>query len=272
MDRLLIAILGLLLVACSAGNVAGTSERQDGRLTIFAASSLTDAFTELSERFEALNPQVTTRLNFAGSSELATQLMEGAPADLFASANANQMANAANAGLIAGEPIPFLTNRLVVVVPADNPAGLQTFGDLSGQGIRFVSAAPGVPIRDFTEQVLEKAAADPALGPAFRTAVMANLVSEEANVRQLVAKVALGEADAGIVYQSDVTADIAGRLGVIEIPERLNVTAVYPIAHVAGSQNEKIARAFVDLLLSVEGQEILAKWGFGPVPDGSRSN
>jgi molybdate transport system substrate-binding protein len=233
---------------------------------VFAAASLTDAFTEIGEVFESQNPGVTVLFSFAGSSDLATQLAEGAPADLFASANSRQMQNVVDAGRTAGEPVNFLTNSLVVIVPADNPAGIETLADLANEGIGFVSAAPDVPIREFTEQVLDKATADPEYGADFKEAVMANLVSEEANVRQLAAKVALGEADAGIVYKSDVTPDIAGQVRVIEIAEAVNVVAVYPIAVADDSAYPELAQAFIDFVLSDEGQDILNRWGFGPAP------
>jgi molybdate transport system substrate-binding protein len=235
-------------------------------LTVFAASSLTDAFTEMGQVFEEQHPGATVQFNFGASSDLATQLAEGAPGDVFASANTRQMENAAAAGRIAGDPAPFLTNSLVLIVPADNPAGIETLTDLAHDGVKFVSAAPDVPIRGFTEEMLDNAAADPAYGEEFKTAVLANLVSEETNVRQLAAKVVLGEADAGVVYQSDVTPDIADQVQVIEIPDALNVVAVYPIAAISDSASPETAQAFLDLILSDEGQAILAKWGFGPRP------
>ncbi len=262
----LLVLSGLLAVACDAQGTPEPAAPVEANLTVFAAASLTDAFVEIGAVFESRNPGVTVRFSFGGSSELATQLAEGAPADVFASANERQMQNTVDAGRIAGEPISFLTNSLVVIVPADNPAGIETVADLANEGLRFVSAAPAVPIRQFTEQVLDKAAADPAYGAGFKDAVMANLVSEEANVRQLAAKVALGEADAGIVYKSDVTPDIADQVRVIAIAEATNVVAVYPIAATEDSASPEAAQAFIDFLLSDEGQTMLAKWGFGPAP------
>lgn len=220
----------------------------------------------MGQVFEGQHPGATVLFNFGASSDLATQLAEGAPGDVFASANARQMENAVAANRIAGEPVNFLTNSLVVIVPADNPAGIEALADLANAGVKFVSAAPDVPIRGFTDQMLDKAAADPAYGEEFKTAVLANIVSEEANVRQLAAKVVLGEADAGVVYKSDVTPDIADQVKVIEIPEALNVIAVYPIAALSDSASPETAQAFIDLALSDEGQAILAKWGFGPRP------
>jgi molybdate transport system substrate-binding protein len=182
------------------------------------------------------------------------------------------MQNAVTAGRIAGEPVAFLTNQLIVIAPADNPAGLETLADLANEGVKFVSALPDVPIRVFTEEMLDKVSADPAYGPGFKAAVLANLVSEEANVRQLAAKVALGEADAGVVYKSDVTPDIAGQVKVIEIPDEFNVVAVYPIGLINDAPAAELGQAFVAFSLSPEGQAILATWGFGPAPNGSTGN
>jgi molybdate transport system substrate-binding protein len=280
---IVLIVLCLLLIGCSVPQTAAPEpteavaapeeeptdapaeeEMEEATLTVFAASSLTDVFTELGQLFEGQHDGITVALNFASSSDLATQLAEGAPADVFASANNAQMENAVNAGRIGSDPASFLTNTLVVIVPADNPAGIETLADLATEGIRFVSALPDVPIRGFTEDMLDNAAADPAYGAEFKEAVLANLVSEEANVRQLAAKVALGEADAGVVYKSDVTPDIVDQVQVIEIPAELNVIAVYPIATTNDSANPELAQAFVDLVLSEEGQAILEEWGFGP--------
>jgi molybdate transport system substrate-binding protein len=267
---LLIAIC-LALAACNREATPEPAAQTPIELTVFAASSLTDAFTEMAGVYMDQSPGTAVLVSFAGSSELATQLAEGAPADVFASANARQMQSVVDAGRIAGEPTNFLTNSLVLIVPTDNPAGIETLADLANEGIRFISAAPGVPIRDFTEQVLDKATADPDYGAGFREAVMANLVSAEVNVRQLAAKVALGEADAGIVYKSDVTPDIAAQVQVVEIPAEVNVMAVYPIAVVNDSAHPELAQAFIDFILSDQGQAILEKRGFGPAPDGSSS-
>ncbi|MCL4265476.1 MAG: molybdate ABC transporter substrate-binding protein [Anaerolineae bacterium] len=263
----LILFLLLWLVGCGSSTASTPKSTEAVTLTVFAASSLTDAFTELGQLLEAQHAGTTVQFNFASSSDLATQLAEGAPGDVFASANTRQMENAVADGRIVGEPVNFLTNSLVVIVPADNPVGIESLADLANEGVKFVSAAPDVPIRGFTDQMLDNAAADPAYSADFKTAVLANLVSEEANVRQLAAKVVLGEADAGVVYKSDVTPDIADQVQVIEIPDALNVIAVYPMAAINDSVSPETAQAFLDLILSDEGQAILAKWGFGPRPE-----
>jgi molybdate transport system substrate-binding protein len=160
----------------------------------------------------------------------------------------------------------FATNQLTAIAPADNPAGVESLADLAQSGIALVLAAPGVPVREYTDQALGRLAADPAYGADFAEGVYANLVSEEDNVRQVAAKVALGEADAGVVYTSDVTPDIAGQVIQIAIPDEYNVIATYPIAPLADASNPAGAVAFVEHVLSDEGQAILARWGFGEKP------
>ena len=240
--------------------VAQTSQS----LIVFAASSLTDAFGELATGFEQANPGVDVIFNFAGSSTLVTQLSNGAPADIFASANTAQMTNALNDGRIATNPTPrtFVKNRLVLIVPADNPANIQSLRDVANPGVKLVLAASAVPVRDYTNAMLDKLAADPGFGNAYRTAFLANVVSEEDNVRQVTAKVALGEADAGFVYRSDVTPDIASQVITLPIPDAINTLATYPIAVTNDSANPELAQKFIDYVLSDAGQDILVKWNF----------
>ncbi len=222
---------------------------------------MTNAFDEITIQFEAAHPGVDVLTSYASSSDLATQLVEGAAADVFASASDKQMGMAAHAGRIAGEPLAFVTNRLIIIVPADNPAGILSFEDLAKPGIALVLAAPGVPIRDYSDQSIAL------MGDAkFQAALYANLASEEPNVRQVATKVSLGEADAGIVYISDITPDIAGLVLQIPIPDAQNVLATYPIAVVEGAPAGSLAQQFVDFVLSEKGQAILQKWGFGPKP------
>jgi molybdate transport system substrate-binding protein len=234
-------------------------------LIVFAAASLTDAFEELATQFEAENPGVDILFNFAGSSDLAAQILEGAPADVFASANTAQMQIVQDADQIAGQPLPFAQNRLVLIVPADNPAQITTLDDLANDGVQLILAAPGVPIRTYTDTLLERLAADPAYGEAYRSAVLSNLVSEEQNVRQVTAKIALGEADAGIVYVSDVTPEINDQVIAIAIPDALNTIATYPIAITRESTHPALAQMFIDYVLSEAGQSTLADWNFIPV-------
>jgi molybdate transport system substrate-binding protein len=255
---------------------SSTSHAQESRtLIIFAAASLTDAFEEIGAAFERAHPGVDVLFNVAGSSELAAQLIEGAPADLFASANLRQMNAVIDGGVIATdfgadgatEPPIFAQNRLVVIVPSDNPARIETLADLANDRVALLIAAQGVPVRDYTERMLDALAADPAYGEAYRESVLANVVSEESNVRQVAAKIALGEADAGVVYASDVTPDIADDVIALAVPDAYNVIAEYPLAVTADAPEPALARAFVAFVLSVEGQTILAAWNFIPVID-----
>jgi molybdate transport system substrate-binding protein len=251
----LLAITALLLVGCGLGSSG------EPQLTVFAASSLTDAYEELADAFEAQHPGIDILLNFGGSSTLTTQLIEGAPADVFASANQAQMQTVAEAGLLAGPHINFASNRLTIIVPTDNPASIQTPTDLALPGVKLVLAAPGVPVREYSNQAIAN------LGnAAFQAALYANLVSEEENVRIVVAKVALGEADAGIVYTSDVGPAVAAELRQIAVPDEANVIAAYPIAVLADAPQPDLAQSFVDFVLSAEGQAILQSWGFAPAP------
>lgn len=237
-------------------------------LTVFAAASLTDAFEAVAPAFEETYPGVDVVFSFGGSSTLAAQILEGAPADVFASANFEQMQRLADAGMLAGQVEIFAHNRLVLIAPHDNPAGIETVGDLARDNLKLVLAAPAVPVRVYTEQMLEAAAAQPEFGDDFYARVLANIVSEEENVRRVAAKVALGEADAGIVYASDVTADLAGQLAVFPIPDAINVVADYPVAALARTAHPDEARAFVDFMLSPDAQSILRQSGLIPVmPD-----
>jgi molybdate transport system substrate-binding protein len=235
-------------------------------LTVFAASSLTDAFEDIAVAFEADNPGVTVLLNVAGSSTLRTQIEQGAPADVFASANVFHMDALLEAGLVT-EVQRFARNRLVVISQPE--ADIQTLGDMSREGVRLVIAAPQVPVGGYAREMLERLAARG--GQALVDAILANVVSEELNVRQVASKVLLGEADAGVVYQSDAL--VFAELAVIPIADDVNVKAEYPIAIVRDASEVDVARAFSDFVLSEEGQRVLEAYGFLsvtaslPVPD-----
>jgi len=253
----LILILALFFMPWQA-----VQAQDEQTLTVFAAASLTDAFGEIATAFEAAHPGVKVVFNFGGSPTLATQLSEGAPADVFASANTKQMTVAQDAGRIAGKIRTFVKNRLVVIVPSDNPAKIQTLHDLANPGVLLVVAAPDVPVRDYTDTMLKRLAAVPGYGEKYSQAVTANIVSEEENVRQVVAKVSLGEADAGVVYRSDVTPDVADKVNLIPVPDAYNTIATYPIALTNDTTQPELAQAFIDYVLSDAGQDFLVRWGF----------
>jgi len=238
------------------------SNAEPRALTVFAAASLTDAFLEIGAAFDSANPGVTTIFNFAGSQALKTQIEEGAPVDVFASASSKEMDSLVAGSFITADAAQvFLSNRLVVILPVDNPSALEKLEDLANPGIKLVLAAEEVPAGKYARQALELM--DASFGAGFKDKVLANIVSNEDNVKQVVAKVQLGEADAGIVYVSDIMAkrDLIS----IEIPANLNVIANYPIAPLVKSKNAKLAAQFIEYVLSDEGQAILAKWGFAPI-------
>ncbi len=263
--RPLTLLLVIFLTACGASTTptpAPAIEKQTITLKVFAAASLTDAFTEIGAAFDAANPGVTTTFNFAGSQALRTQIEEGAPADVFASASGKEMDTLVTGSFVTKDvPQVFLTNKLVVILPSNNPTALKKLEDLATPGIKIVFAAEEVPVGKYARQALDLM--DASFGAGYKDKVLANIVSNENNVRQVVAKVQLGEADAGIVYASDVIA--APELKSIEIPTDLNIIARYPIAPLVKSKNGDLAAKFIEYVLSAEGQALLAKWGFTPV-------
>ncbi len=271
---LLVTLVGMGLAGCAVQLITPTRDavapaaRQANReLVIFAASSLTDALDALTAAFVEQTPGVTVITNYAGSSSLAAQLLEGAPADLFAPANPDQMEAVAAAGLLASPPQLFTGNRLTVIVPADNPAAVSSFRDLARPEVGLVLAIPGVPVRAYTDELLAALREDPAFGPTFADAFYANVVSEEANVRQVAAKVALGEADAGLVYASDVTSQLSEAVTELALPAEYSITAAYPLAPLTAAREPEVAAAFIEFVLSEAGQSILQQWGFEQRPE-----
>jgi len=248
--------------AASAAAPAGTmTGGATGTLTVFAAASLTESFAEVKSAFEKANPGVTVQYNFAGSQALVTQLTQGAKADVFASADQANMDNATKGGVIAGTPQIFAKNKLIIIVPKDNRAGIQSAKDLAKPGVKFDTAQTSVPVGTYTQQVLDNFSKLPDYGADFKAQVNKNTVSQEDNVKAIVQKVQLGEADAGIVYLTDAQA-AKDKLTFIEIPDAQNVIATYPLAVVKGAPQAALAQKFVDYLGSTDGQAILAKYGF----------
>lgn len=260
--------LSLLLVACvsitaPAPTTNEAAPAEPTTLTVFAAASLTEAFTEIGQNFSAANPGVEVTFNFAGSQQLAQQIGQGAPVDVFASANANQMNVAIDTGrIITGTQHTFVRNRLVVVTPADNPGEVAALSDLSKAGLKIVLAAKEVPVGQYALDFLDKAEADGSLGAGYKDAVIANVVSYEENVRAVLAKVTLGEADAGIVYSSDISQAASTQVQRIDIPDNLNTVASYPIAPLSDSPHAEAAQHFIDYVMAPEGQQVLVNYGF----------
>jgi len=233
---------------CSVGS--DDSSHASGDVVVFAAASLTEAFSDIGEAFEAARPDTTVTFNFAGSSELAAQIVEGAPVDVFASADATNMTKVTDAGAHAGPPLPFATNRPEIIVEAGNPLGITGVGDLARRDLVVVTCAPEVPCGSYAADVFAEAGVE--VEPA----------SYERNVKAVVTKVELGEADAGIVYATDVVAAGDDADGV-EIPDGLGVQAEYPIVPLVGAPNPAAGREFISFVLGDEGRRILTDHGFG---------
>lgn len=254
-------LLALLLVAAlgmsGCGGGAPTTH-----ITVFAASSLTDAFGEIGDAFEAANADVRVEFNFAGSPTLRTQLREGARADVLATADQPNMNAALEADVVIDAGVTFARNELAVIVPSDNPGDITSPYDLARPGLRLVLADEEVPVGRYARQSLDLMAAQPEGGSAFVDDVLANLVSEQPNVKAVVTAVQLGEADAGIVYVTDVTPDVVGDIEMIDIPDDVNVIASYPIAVTTEAGEPELARAFIDFVRSDAGQAILEAHGF----------
>lgn len=234
---------------------------QPATLTIFAAASLTDVMMTMGDAFQDVYPETDFVFNFAGSSTLAAQIMQGAPADIFASASMSRMADVVSDELIDPDTVQvFAHNTLTLIVPQDNPADIVSAQDLAQPGVLLVLAVPGVPVRDYADVLLDDL--NDVYGNDYRDAVMANLVSEETHVRRVAARIATGEADAGIVYRTDVTPDIADSVRLIALPEDTGPIAEYPIAPLLATAHPDLAGQFIDFVRSDTGQRILLDAGF----------
>jgi molybdate transport system substrate-binding protein len=254
------AAAALVTTSCSdddgEGGAAAASARTganalDGDITVFAATSLSESFTAVGDAFSAANPGVDVTFSFDASSALVQQIVEGAPADVFASADTTTMDTLTDAVLDGSEPVLFATNLMTIIVAPGNPLGITGVADLTDPDVSVVVCAPEVPCGSYAEQIFAAAGID------------VTPVSFEQNVRGVATKVTAGEADAGLVYVTDVTA--AGDAAeMVAIPGDINVVAQYPIATVAASQNPEAGEAFIDFLTGPEGQDILARHGFGP--------
>ncbi|MET1039219.1 MAG: molybdate ABC transporter substrate-binding protein [Aeromicrobium sp.] len=248
-----VAALALAVVAACGSSGDGSADEPDRTtITVFAAASLKGAFTEIGTQFEAANEGVTVTFNFAGSSDLVAQIQQGAPADVFASADTENMDKAAADDLVEGAPTSFASNTLQIATPPDNPAGIDSLDDLTGPDVQVVVCAPEVPCGAAAVGVEEVAGLD--IRP----------VSEEQSVTDVLNKVVSGEADAGLVYVSDVKGAGDSVLGV-PFPEAAEVVNTYPIAALTGSEHAETAQAFADFVAGPEGQTVLAAAGFGTV-------
>jgi molybdate transport system substrate-binding protein len=251
------------VVIVGSGCTSPTPNTQSSKLTVFAAASLTDAFNEIGRSYQANHTDANITFNFDGSQILRTQIEQGANADIFASANMKQMNALKDQGLMENSSITVFTkNKLAIIIPAANPANITNLSDLARPGLKLVIGTKDVPCGDYTIQMLNKTANLTVFGANFKNRTLANVVSQEPNVNGIVTKVALGEADAGIVYISDVPMQYKDKVQTISIPDSVNVLAQYPIGIVSSSNNAQQAQSFIDLVTSSTGQAILQKYGF----------
>lgn len=247
----------LLASGCGGGSGSSGSAASGGggTLTLFAASSLTDAFTKLAATYKQQHAGWKVQLNFLGSDQLAAQIEQGDPADVFAAASPKYPEQLQGEHLL-GQTSNFATNTLVLAVPPDNPAGITSVTKLGNA--KLIVGDPAVPVGAYTATVLANLGIDPS---------SLNIVSQEQKTTDIVAKLELGEADAGFIYTSDATT-AGDKLKTITLPPAAQATAIYPIGIVTGSANAKAAQQWIDLVLSTAGQQVLADDGFGPAPSG----
>ena len=257
--RLAAVLLAVLLCLGTAGHAADATTEPSGEVVVLAAASLTGAFADVALHIRDIHPELTVVYSFAGSQALRAQLEQGAAADVFASADDIQMRQALDGDLVTGSPRVFARNTLAVIVPADNPGRVTSFEDLATDGLKLALAGPHVPAGRYSREALQAAQAE--YGTDFAARVLGNLVSEETSVKQVLVKVQLGEADAGLVYASDVTGNLMRDVSVIPIPQAYNRLASYPIAVTRAARNPSGAAAFIRYVLSAPGQASLMAHG-----------
>lgn len=247
-----------LLAACGSTTPSAPSTVT---LNVFAAASLTESFNQIASAYQKAHPSIAIKLNFNGSQILEQQIANGAPADIFASADLTNMQKASTASLVGTSQV-FVKNRLTVIIPTSNPGHITSLLDLARKGVKIDIEANTVPAGKYSLQVLDKMAQSPTYGPSYESAVKANFVSEETDVKSVVTKVQLGEADAGFVYVTDDTTAVSSQLQMIQIPDNFNVIAQYPIAVVKNSAHSSDAQAFLQYIVTAPGQDILQQFHF----------
>jgi len=258
----------LLVAGCTSTSQPTLSPTEEEKsITVFTAGSLKGAFTDMAAAYEEQHSGTKVVLNIDGTQALRTQVEQGARGDVFASANLKHMNALMGEGFIDNATVvDFVENRVTVALPASNPGNITELSDLSKAGTKVLIGTPEVPIGNYARQVLDKMAADTAYGQTYEDAVMANVISEETNVNNIIAKLLIGEADAGFTYTSDVvTPAYADQLTTITIPDEYNVVAQYPIGVLNESANPDTAEDFITFVRSEQGGEILQRYGFSPV-------
>jgi molybdate transport system substrate-binding protein len=255
-----VALIAAIVLASSVGLAEEPKE-----LIVFTAASLTGAFGEIGQMYKN-QTNIEVAFNFDGSQALRTQIENGAYADVFVSANKKQMNAVKNSGLMNNSSIIIFTkNKLSLIVPKENPAKISNLSDLAKPGLKIVIGTKDVPVGDYALQIISKLGNDSAYGPDYKTKVLANVISQETNVNYVVTKVALGEADVGFAYVSDVTEELASKVDKIDIPDEYNIIAEYPLGILLESKYPAESQEFMNLVMSDEGKAALEKYGFAPV-------
>jgi molybdate transport system substrate-binding protein len=280
---ILICVMTVMLAACSSGTpsspasqtasastaiqpsaVASPTTAASVELTIYGAASLKAALEEATAAYGAAFPDTTLTISTDSSAALETQIEQGAPADVFLSADTANPKKLVDKGLADGDAVIFAGNELTVIVPADNPAGIESPADMARSGVKVIAAGDEVPITKYATELIGKLAVEAGYPPDFVAAYTANVVSKEDNVKAVVAKIELGEGDAGIVYVTDASA--ATNVETVAVPDAANVRATYAGVVLKGSANAAAARAFLDWFAGPDGQAILGSFGFLPPP------
>ncbi|MCC6442148.1 MAG: molybdate ABC transporter substrate-binding protein [Armatimonadetes bacterium] len=254
-------LTGLLWVCLFLLTAAALPAPAKGRLMIYAAGSLTDPFHDLKKVFEAGHPGVEVELNLAGSPELRTQIELGAPWDIFASADMQNM-QALQKQHMALKPRVFARNRVCVIVPKANRARIRTLADLARPGIRIVAGHENLPIGKYMVKILDKMDRSGQFGSGFKDRVLKNIASRELNVKQIVAKIGMDDFDAGFAFVTDITPAVRKNATLLSVPAALNIIAAYPIAVSKTAPAPALAQEFVKLVVSPQGQRILKRYGF----------
>jgi len=267
MEKCKILIM-LVLLACLSPALAEEGER----LTVFCGAGLTGALSEIGGIYEN-DTNISVEFNFDGVPALRSQIEQGAYADILVSANLKHMNALKSEGFINNSTVEvFARNKVAIIVPNDNPASITGLKDLASPGVKILMGTKDLPAGDYALQVLDKLAADPEYGPAYRESVLSNVVSQETTVNRIVSKIALGEADAGFAFISDVSPQMVGKVTRILIPEKYNVVGDFPVAVLSQSKYPVEAQAFLDMIMSTEGQSILGKYGFIPAVQSGASS
>jgi molybdate transport system substrate-binding protein len=265
MDGMKRQTLILLILALSLASTTLVQAEDTHELTVFCGAGLMGAFTEIGDLYQNLTG-IDVKFNFDGIPSLRAQIEQGAYADVVVSADLKHMNAMRAEGLLDNNTVTIFThNKMAIIVPNDNPANISDLADMARPGVMIVMGTKELPAGEYALQVLDKLAADPNFGPEYKEKVLGNVVSEETTVNRVVSKVALGEADAGFAFISDVSPQMVGKVTRIPVPDKYNVVGDFPIGVLKQSGHPEEAQRFIDVVMSEDGQSFIAKYGFIPV-------